>query len=325
MNIYLACCVVLCCVVLCCTVLCCVVWCCVVLCCVVLYCVVLCCVVLCCVVLCCVVLCCVVWCCVAHVLLCMLCCVVLCCACCVVLCSACCIVHVVLCMLYCVVLCCAFCIVLCCACSVELSCIVIVLCCHWVVLYSVVLRCAVLFCAMQGIDFLIFRLTFSSSRSEISLKFQRRFGYYLMKVYIPSASIVVLSWLAFFMDPTIIADRLALEITMTLTTVFLLDGINDSITHVPYAKASDVFVIVSFGFIFLALLETMLVFRLSTVCKTSPCSCGVSVCITQTVYNRYSYIFWYKKGYFSLGFLFPPVVTLDQKEIILTRPLERTF
>jgi hypothetical protein len=65
------------------------------------------------------------------------------------------------------------------------------------------------------------------------------------------------------MDSGDIADRLALEITMILSTVFLLDGINDSVVHVSYAKASDWFVITSFSFIFVALLETMLVYRLS--------------------------------------------------------------
>ena len=103
-----------------------------------------------------------------------------------------------------------------------------------------------------------------------------------MSVYVPSAAIVMLSWLSFFMEPSNIADRLALEITMILTIVFLLDGINKSIIHVSYAKASDVFVIVSFCFIFLALFETMLVYRLSFLCqekKKRKCSTTVSMLI----------------------------------------------
>ena len=102
-------------------------------------------------------------------------------------------------------------------------------------------------------------------------------------MYIPSASIVALSWLAFFMESSNIADRLALEITLTLTTVFLMNGVNEGIPHVSYAKASDVFVIVSFGFIFMALLETMLVFRLSILLRKhqmTHCFCGVWVIIS---------------------------------------------
>ena len=101
------------------------------------------------------------------------------------------------------------------------------------------------------------------SKFTVALTFQRRAGYYILQVYIPSSFLVILSWLAFFMEPTNIADRLALEITMILSSVFLLDGINDSVIRVSYAKASDLFVIISFGFIFVALLETMLVYRLS--------------------------------------------------------------
>ncbi|CAB4035071.1 gamma-aminobutyric acid receptor alpha-like, partial [Paramuricea clavata] len=105
--------------------------------------------------------------------------------------------------------------------------------------------------------------TGSMSKFTVALSFQRRAGYYILQVYIPATFLVILSWLAFFMESSNIADRLALEITMILSTVFLLDGINDSVINVSYAKASDWFVITSFGFIFMALLETMLVYRLA--------------------------------------------------------------
>ena len=64
---------------------------------------------------------------------------------------------------------------------------------------------------------------------------------------------------------------------MTLTIVFLLEGANKSVTRVSYAKASDVFVIMSFGCVFLALLETMLVFRLSVLCQRKHEKNGYSV------------------------------------------------
>ena len=75
--------------------------------------------------------------------------------------------------------------------------------------------------------------------------------------------LVVLSWLTFFMKTSDISDRLALEITMILSIVFLHGGTNTSLPHVSYAKASDWFVIVSFAFIFIALLETIVVYRIS--------------------------------------------------------------
>jgi uncharacterized membrane protein (DUF4010 family) len=50
---------------------------------------------------------------------------------------------------------------------------------------------------------------------------------------------------------------------MVLSIVFLLGSSNSSLPHLSYAKASDLFMIVSFGFIFMALLQTMLVYHLA--------------------------------------------------------------
>ena len=71
------------------------------------------------------------------------------------------------------------------------------------------------------------------------------------------------------MESSDIADRLALEVTMILSIVFLLGGINTSLPHVSYAKASDWFIIVSFTFVFTALVETMLVYRLTSLGTSS--------------------------------------------------------
>ena len=96
--------------------------------------------------------------------------------------------------------------------------------------------------------------------------------------------LVVLSWLAFLMESSDIADRLALEITMILSIVFLHGGINTSLPHVSYAKASDWFVIVSFSFIFMALLETMFVYRISLMATRTQSKRKLSVSF------RYSFL-----------------------------------
>ena len=66
------------------------------------------------------------------------------------------------------------------------------------------------------------------------------------------------------MDATDLANRLALEVTMILSIVFLLANINNSLPQLSYAKASDIFVIASFGFIFLGLLQTILTYHLTS-------------------------------------------------------------
>ena len=54
---------------------------------------------------------------------------------------------------------------------------------------------------------------------------------------------------------------MAVGITTILTIVFLLGSANASLPRVSYAKAIDWYLMVSFAFIFAALVECMLVFH----------------------------------------------------------------
>ena len=56
--------------------------------------------------------------------------------------------------------------------------------------------------------------------------------------------------------------RMAVGLTTILTIVFLLGSANASLPRVSYGKAIDWYVMVSFAFIFAALVECMLVFHL---------------------------------------------------------------
>ena len=98
---------------------------------------------------------------------------------------------------------------------------------------------------------------------SIGLIFNRRSGHYILHIYVPSLSLVILSWLSFLMSPTDIANRLALVTTMLVSMVFLHSETNSSLPPVSYAKASDWFVLVSFVFILLTLLESSWVYRIA--------------------------------------------------------------
>ena len=63
-------------------------------------------------------------------------------------------------------------------------------------------------------------------------------------------------------------EHSAVGITTILTIVFLLGSANASLPRVSYAKAIDWYLIVSFAFIFAALVECMLVFRFHANVKT---------------------------------------------------------
>ncbi|XP_067028679.1 gamma-aminobutyric acid receptor subunit beta-2-like isoform X1 [Acropora muricata] len=96
---------------------------------------------------------------------------------------------------------------------------------------------------------------------DVSFIVQRRIGHYVIRIFFPCILCTVVSWLPFWMEHDDIGDRGALGITSLLTEVFLLQYSNDSMPRVSYVKAADLFLIVSFAFTFMALLESVAVFK----------------------------------------------------------------
>ncbi|PFX31232.1 Gamma-aminobutyric acid receptor subunit beta-2 [Stylophora pistillata] len=92
---------------------------------------------------------------------------------------------------------------------------------------------------------------------------QRRLGYYMIQLYLPCIFLVMLSWIVFWMSPDNGGDRLTVGITCILTIVFLLGYINGMLPKVSYVKGVDWFLMTSFLFIFLSLVECVLVERLA--------------------------------------------------------------
>ena len=68
---------------------------------------------------------------------------------------------------------------------------------------------------------------------------------------------------------------MGLGITTLLTIMFLLGSVNSALPRVSYAKAIDWYLIVSFLFVFLVLLECILVYILRPRSKKSKDQTGV--------------------------------------------------
>ena len=113
--------------------------------------------------------------------------------------------------------------------------------------------------------FILYMESFAGNFSTISVKFlfERRVGYYLIQVYLPDVFVVALSWIVFWMDKKEMGDRMALGITTILTIMFLLGSLNGTMPRVSYPKALDWYLLVSFTFVFLSLIECMIVFILT--------------------------------------------------------------
>ena len=67
------------------------------------------------------------------------------------------------------------------------------------------------------------------------------------------------------MEVTEIGDRAGLGIATVLTEIFLLEFSSQGMPKVSYMKAAELYVVVSFGYIFLALMESALVYKASSV------------------------------------------------------------
>lgn len=90
----------------------------------------------------------------------------------------------------------------------------------------------------------------------VKFHFVRRMGHYLIRVYIPAALIVLLSWLSFFVDENSAPARVSLGIMTILTMTTLLIGIGQgSLPVVSYVKAVDWYLIVCFALVFSAFAE----------------------------------------------------------------------
>ena len=100
----------------------------------------------------------------------------------------------------------------------------------------------------------------SFSTMTATFLFHRRIGYYLIQVYLPDIFVVILSWIVFWMDKDDMGNRMTLGITSILTIMFLLGSLNGNLPKVSYPKALDWYLLVSFSFVFLSLLECTIVF-----------------------------------------------------------------
>ncbi|XP_074614033.1 glycine receptor subunit alpha-2-like isoform X1 [Acropora palmata] len=88
--------------------------------------------------------------------------------------------------------------------------------------------------------------------------FRRRLGYAFIQVYFPTIMLVVLSWLLFWIPQESIPARASLGSTTVLSIVTFTGSFRNTFPKVSYVKAVDVYFIVSFAFIFAALMEYIL-------------------------------------------------------------------
>ena len=133
----------------------------------------------------------------------------------------------------------------------------------------------------------------------MKFSFKRRVGYYFIQVYLPAIFVVALSWIVFWMGKDAMGDRMTLGITTILAVMFLLGSLNGNLPKVSYPKALDWYLLMSFTFVFLSLVECMTVFvlNLSAAEHKEHIKCKVRYTIYLSALNN---------GVFSVAFCYLP-------------------
>ncbi|XP_005362011.1 gamma-aminobutyric acid receptor subunit rho-2 [Microtus ochrogaster] len=145
------------------------------------------------------------------------------------------------------------------------------------------------------------RLAFYSStgwynRLYINFTLHRHIFFFLLQTYFPATLMVMLSWVSFWIDHRAVPARVSLGIMTVLTMSTIITGVNASMPRVSYIRAVDIYLWVSFVFVFLSVLEYAAVNYLTTVQEQKeqkfrekfPCTCGMPHSRTMTLDGSYS-------------------------------------
>ncbi len=96
----------------------------------------------------------------------------------------------------------------------------------------------------------------------LKLSMSRKLNYHLVQSYIPSTVHLTVSWLALFVPPQSVAERLAMAMTIMLTLTTMFASERQSVPRVSYITYLDVWMLTCILFVFLELAEFTVVLHL---------------------------------------------------------------
>ena len=117
----------------------------------------------------------------------------------------------------------------------------------------------VIFLAIISLLYLVAKF----SKATTSFVFRRRRQYFVFRIYIPSILIVMVSWSTFWISQAAVPARAGICITTILTLITMLGVVNNNMPKVSYIKAIDLYLLVSFIFVFASLVEYIIVLNFS--------------------------------------------------------------
>ena len=97
------------------------------------------------------------------------------------------------------------------------------------------------------------------SELEVDLVVQRRYWYYIWKVFLPLLAMVAIAYSAFWIKTSDYYTQISITLTAILTEIAFLFAISSSLPKVPYLTFIDAFFLVSFAFSCMCIVELVAV------------------------------------------------------------------
>lgn len=102
--------------------------------------------------------------------------------------------------------------------------------------------------------------SFAIPEARFRIGVQRRYSFYLWKVFLPLLLMVFLSWAVFWVDPTDLSNQVQIAVTTILTVIAFAFAISATMPRVSYLTFIDAFFLTCYVFVFLAIVELMTVY-----------------------------------------------------------------
>jgi hypothetical protein len=96
-----------------------------------------------------------------------------------------------------------------------------------------------------------------------SLDVKRETGFFILKIFFPLILIVAMSWMVFWIDPSLAASQISVSVTAILTMIAYRFAIGGMLPRLNFLTSLDYFVMASTLIVFLALFEVVYTTHLS--------------------------------------------------------------
>ena len=99
---------------------------------------------------------------------------------------------------------------------------------------------------------------------EFTLDLKRDTNYFKYKIILPLALIVMMSWMVFWIDPSLVASQISVSVTAMLTMIAYRFALSGYTPKLAFLTSLDLFVLVSTLAVFISMIEVLYTAHLAT-------------------------------------------------------------